>query len=420
MSAAANLGRMAAGGGLADIWAVPEHGRVTRLRGRIVLDFSPDLRGTDRYLYTLSGTPFRDEQEAERIRGLICTDARHMPLEDAVARFRGQRSRTHRATDVIDRYLDAAPRLISERTQRPLAPRTVAAYRAVLTRSRPWFERMTIQQAVAPDALRAWRAWFRLPIEDGGRGLETDQEARNAFAAFRAVVAWYRTTRPGFPAVEWPTMPTALTAKRRGRARQAPAPRLTLPDVVRAIDALPPDRSPIFWTMIYTGARVSEARGVLGCDWTRPRLTIARSAESRSGGCAVRDTTKTGEVGTYELPEWLCDLIDANRRTIDPAEPLFQSLDPRAPGGVISDDAIRDAWAAACERAGVASVPVYRAMKHTQVSALRDAGVPIEDIVSQYRWTSAGMLEHYDEAQDQRRGGVVARLDEMVGKARRG
>ena len=87
---------------------------------------------------------------------------------------------------------------------------------------------------------------------------------------------------------------------------------------------------------------------------------------------------------------------------------------------MISDDAIRDAWATACEKAGVPWVPPYRAMKHTQVSALRDAGLSIEEIVDQYRWTSAGMLEHYDEAKDARRGGVVARLDEMVGKARKG
>jgi len=29
------------------------------------------------------------------------------------------------------------------------------------------------------------------------------------------------------------------------------------------------------------------------------------------------------------------------------------------------------------------------------------------------------MLEHYDEAKDERRGGVVARLDDLVGKARK-
>ena len=117
--------------------------------------------------------------------------------------------------------------------------------------------------------------------------------------------------------------------------------------------------------------------------------------------------------------EWLADLIDKHRRSIDPEAPLFQSPDPRAPKGAFSDDALRDAWMAACGRACVPRVSVYRAMKHTQVSALRSAGLSIEDIVDQYRWTGAGMLDHYDERKDERRGAVVARLDELVGNARR-
>jgi len=71
---------------------------------------------------------------------------------------------------------------------------------------------------------------------------------------------------------------------------------------------------------------------------------------------------------------------------------------------MFSDDAIRDAWAAASESTGVPWVSPYRALEHTQISALRDAGVPIEDIVEQCRWTSADMMGHDDEAKDERRG----------------
>ena len=46
---------------------VPDYGRATRLRGVIVLDFSPDLRGSKRYLWSLKGTAFESEAEAERI-----------------------------------------------------------------------------------------------------------------------------------------------------------------------------------------------------------------------------------------------------------------------------------------------------------------------------------------------------------------
>ena len=398
---------------------VPDLGRVVWVRNGWRIDFSPHLRGSARYLWALRGRPFQTREQAEEIRAVICTDSRRIPLADAVAQFKSQRSRTHRALDVIDRYLEAAPRIVSERTDRPLSPRTIAAYRAVLGRSRPFFAGLTIQEATRADTLRAWKAWFQLPKSEGGRGLTSDHEGRNAFAAFRAVIAWYRTTRVDFPEPDWPTMPTALTAKRRNRTRRDSEARLSLPEVVRAIDALPADRAPIFWVMFYTGARPTEARGVLGCDWDRPRLRICRSAANRSGGCAVRDTTKTGEIGTYELPDWLCDLIDQNRVSIDRDAPLFQNPDRQAPEGVISDDAIRDAWMAASEAIGLPWVPPYRAMKHTQVGALRGAGIPIEDIVAQYRWTGSAMLEHYDEAKDERRGGVVARLDDLVGKARK-
>lgn len=421
MSAAATkLGRMAEDERRAHLLAMPDFGRSVFVKGAWRLDFSPELRGTARFLWAEHGVRFESKEQTERCRKIINADCRNMALEDAVAAFRGNRSRTHRATDVIDRYLAAAPTLLSPRTDRPLSPRTVAAYTAVLGRCRPFFEGLTIAQATQDDTLRAFKAWFQLPESAGGRGLKSDHEGRNAFAAFRAVISWYRTTRRDFPAPNWPTMPTAITAKRRNRTRRDAEVRISLPEVVRAIDAMPPERQTIFWVMFYTGARPTEARGVLGCDWTRPRLRICRSASTRSGGCAVRDTTKTGEIGVYELPEWLCEMIDGQRGSIAPDWPLFENPDPRAPRGVISDDSIRDAWSAACDTAEVPWVPPYRAMKHTQVSALRDAGLSIEEIVDQYRWSGSGMLEHYDEAKDARRGGVVRRLDEMVGKARKG
>lgn len=400
--------------------AVPDSGKVRqRPDGRIYLDFSPEIRDGSRYLWTFFGKAFESREAAELVRRRICQDAVNMPLVDAVARYRGRRSRAHKATEVIDRYLEAAPALISERTDRRLAPRTIDAYARVLRRARPWFADQTILEATQPAALRRFKAWFQLP-PPAGRGLESDQEARNAFAAFRAVVAWYRTTRPDFPEPDWPSMPTALTAKRRGMARRPAPVRIGLPDVVRAIESMPEARRPIFWAMLYCGARPTEARGVLGQDWTRPRLTIRRSAASRASDADIRDSTKTGEVGVYELPEWLCDLIDRNRVSIAPDAPLFAQTDRRARGALYSDDTLRDAWKAACERVGLPFVPVYRAMKHTQVGALRAAGLPLEDIVAQYRWTGPAMLEHYDEGQNERRSGVVARLDALVGPARSG
>jgi hypothetical protein len=421
-AAQAIVERMADDDRRAMLLAVPNVGRVTRRRGRIVLDFSPELRGTDRYLWTFSGRAFESESAAESVRQRICQDAAHMPLSDAIARFRGDRSRTHKATDVVDRFLEAAGMTPSERTGQLIRPRTLAAYRAILRRGRPFYAGMTIAELTRADTLRRLKGWFRMPVEQGGRGLQSDQEARNFFAAFRAVVSWYRTTRRDFPAPDWPSMPTAITAKRRNVGRRAAENRLTLAQVVRAIDAIPEDRQPLFWVLFYTQARPTEVRGVLGEDWVRPRLTIRRSAESKSGAAEIAPTTKTGETGTYELPEWVAALIDkqCTGARFNADAPLFRNPDARAGGGIFSDDAIRGTWETATKRAGIPWVPVYRAMKHTQVSALRDAGISIEEIVDQCRWTSSAMLEHYDEARDVRRGAVVARLDAMVGRARSG
>ena len=397
---------------------VPEFGRIVTRRGRIVIDWSPHIRDAGRYLWAFSGRAFVDARQAEEVRLAICRDARHMPLVDAIARFRGRRSRAHKAVDVIDRYLAAAPSLVSERTDRRLAPRTIDAYARVLGRMRPWLGDQTMQEATTAEALRRLKAWYILP-PPAGRGV-SEQEARNAFAALRAVVAWYRTTRRDFPAPDWPSMPGALRARAHSRERRGTPARIGLPDVVRSVESMPEHRQPIYWIMIYCGARPTEARGVLGQDWSRPRLTIRRSAASRSSGAEVRGATKTGEAGSYDLPEWLCDLIDRHRVSIAPDAPLCAQTDARARGSLYSDDSLRDCWQAACARTGIAPVSLYRAMKHTQVGALRAAGLPIEDIVAQYRWTGAAMVEHYDEARDERRGAVVARLDDLVRGVARG
>ena len=150
---------------------VPNLGRVVWVRNGWRIDFSPTFGGARAICGRCGARPFQTREQAEEIRAVICTDSRRIPLADAVAQFKSQRSRTHRALDVIDRYLEAAPRIVSERTDRPLSPRTIAAYRAVLGRSRPFFAGLTIQEATRADTLRAWKAWFQLPKSEGGRGL---------------------------------------------------------------------------------------------------------------------------------------------------------------------------------------------------------------------------------------------------------
>ena len=80
-------------------------------------------------------------------------------------------------------------------------------------------------------------------------------------------------------------------------------------------------------------------------------------------------------------------------------QPLFRNPDVRAASHMWGEDAIYATWKTATEAAGLPWVPPYQSMKHTQVSALRAAGIPIDDIVEQCRWATPAMMEHYDDAQ---------------------
>lgn len=400
---------------------VPDVGRVVRLRNRIALDFSPHLRGTDRYLYAFAGRPFVSQEQAIEVLQTIRRDARHMPLVDAAARFKGRRARAHLATEVVERYLAAAPMLVSERTDRMLRPRTIAAYAAVLRRMRPFLEGQTILEATRADTLRRLKAWYRLPAEKGGRGLATDQEARLAFGAFRAVVAWYRTTRRDFPEPDWPSMPSAIAARRRSKvSRHEREIRLTLDDVVRVISRMPEGRQLPYWLMFYTGARPTEARAVLVEDWARPYVRIGRSASGATSRAEALDGTKTYEARTCRLPDHVCELADraAREYRLQPRAPLCRNQSPIARGPLIAHETLGDWWAAASAAAGVPLVPLYRAMKHSQVSALISAGLDPNRVAEMYAVGEGVLRDHYDERRDERRGEVVDMLEKLAGKAR--
>lgn len=404
----------------ATLLEMPNFGRVTTKGKRIVLDFYPDLKGPARYLQSFAGKAFTDESHAETVRAAICRDARSMGLSEAVAQFRSSRSRANKISKVFEDFYEAveSKRWQSERTGEFLSPRTIGAYKRVLKRAAPYFEGMTVAEATDGRTLRDFKAWFRRPKPDG-RGLKSDQETRNAFAALRSVIRWYRVQNPIFQAPDWPPMPTAATAKRKNE-NERNENRLTLPETVRGIDCIPPERQPLFWVLFYTQARPTEVRGVLGADWKSPTLTIRRSAEGSSSNSGIRDTTKTGESGKWELPGWVCDLIDEHCGHVrfSPRLPLFRNPNPQAQGDIYSYDALRDTWALATAQAEIPWVPVYKAFKHTIVTAFRDSGMDIEEIVAQCRFRSDQMVDVYDQRADERRSGTVSVLDEWVSKAR--
>ena len=284
----------------------PQYGRVARVQGKgIVIDFSPEIRDSERYLWTFYGKPFASEAEAEGVRQRICEAARSVPIREAITQFRGRLSRKSQAWAVCDRFLDSAARVGSLRTGEPYAQRTIAHYRAVLTRAEPFMRGMTFDLLCSTRKLTEFRAWFR-----NERDLESDTEMLNAFIALKAVARFYAQERPGFR-VEWPPLPSKTKAAQKNRKRRRkPEAKLTLPEVVQRIEAIPEARRIPFWLMFFTQSRIAEIRGILGVDYERPRVRIQQSADGKRAIDPVRDSTKTDEDGAYTLPDWLCDLID--------------------------------------------------------------------------------------------------------------
>ncbi len=118
------------------------------------------------------------------------------------------RSKADLLSNVIENFLNDAPSMGSLRHGgEPYSPRTLDHYRTVLHRAQPYFEGMTMRQFFKTNELLRFKGWFRKEArpEDAapepgkyGRGLKTQNEMTNCFAALRAVVNYYRLTHPGF------------------------------------------------------------------------------------------------------------------------------------------------------------------------------------------------------------------------------
>lgn len=72
-------------------------------------------------------------------------------------------------------------------------------------------------------------------------------------------------------------------------------------------------------------------------------------------------------------------------------------------------------WRLACARAGVAYVPVYRALKHSPGTALLEAGLSREDLRAAFRHKNARTTMIYELENTQRRERATEKLEEMVG-----
>ena len=413
MSAAANLERWSIpseGVNLSD--EMPDYGHVVRRKGRKgpEIDFYPEIKGRGRYLCSYRGTAFESIEEAERVRILINSDCRSMSLPDAIDRFRGPRSQKTQAWHVCEAFLEHARKTGSLKTGRPYAGRTVTHYTAVLNRARPFIEGQTFEELTRPKRLAELKAWYR-----NERGLRFETEMANAFIALKAVARFYAQDRPGFR-VEWPPLDSKTkTAQRNRKRRRARETTLTLRQVAERVEAIPERRQVPYWLLFFSQRRLSEIRGILGVDCERPRVFIGRAADGKQGGAPIRDSAKTDEDGWYPMPEFVWELIERHctAARFDPAQPLVQNDDPRAPAGCISDEALRDGWDMAGKRLEQTHVPLYRAMKGTGISGLLDAGVSEEDVLALTGHTERATLDIYDRKRETRRQRAVTQLDEL-------
>jgi integrase len=114
------------------------------------------------------------------------------------------------------------------------------------------------------------------------------------------------------------------------------------------------------------------------------------------------------------LPDFVLELIERHCTHVrfDSSLPLFRNPDSEA--SMWAHNALTNVWKAACASIGIPYSPPYQCLKHVQVSALRESGVPIDDIVEQCRWTSKEMMERYDVQRDDRRDKVTAQLGRLA------
>jgi integrase len=155
-------------------------------------------------------------------------------------------------------------------------------------------------------------------------------------------------------------------------------------------------------------------RIVRACGRPRPRRSRhCREAFKSQGSGAKRGETKTGEQGDYpvstELREWIAQHVPEARR-FQPDAPLFAH--PRT-SNPYSAGVLRELWQDACDAADVTYIPLYRAMKHTTFTALREAGVPRDEVQALARHRDPRTTDIYDLTDEQRRRRALDSLEQL-------
>ncbi len=362
------------------------------------LDFSPYLSGRERRLTGHCGHPFESREHAEAILNQIRGLHGRMPLSEAVSRYRQPRSRPNLVSEKVAQWIKHVE------SCGDYQPATIVRYRGYTEGHFAWWKGRSLYD-VQYHTLDEWIAWLR-------ERKQSDKSIKNVLAAFRSFYTWLRRGRErDFPRLEFPRVKIKARTKRSVMDLQDRA------DAIAAIRAA--DRG--IFLALKMGIRPGEARALRIADsnFATGVLSIGEALKSQGSG-AKRGETKTGEPGDYpasvELREWIAEHVPEARR-FQPDAPLFAH--PRT-GNPYSAGVLRKLWIAACDAAEVEYIPLYVATKHSTITALREAGVPLDEAQALARHRDPRTVgRYYDLTDDQRRKRALDSLERVEDEARR-
>lgn len=180
------------------------------------------------------------------------------------------------------------------------------------------------------------------------------------------------------------------------------SPRIIAPATQDAILAeIPIERRGAFIALVEHALRPGEVRAfnVGDYSWKERMLTVSTAMKGLSSD-APRRGTKTGDVFRFEacenLSAWLEQHIEKTDR-LDGERPLF--INP-ATGGRWSYWALREQWQRAGQAVGLSGVRLYEGTKHSTLTALRNAGVPLDVVQRAARHKDRRTTERYAQLGD--------------------
>jgi integrase len=271
---------------------------------------------------------------------------------------------------LVEEWLNwlASPAALSPKTKRPYAPRT--AYRYGESWARLFALLLRGRDSSLSDLTRGFLSDYRSQRRKAGVKGSTVNRDMVALAAF---LRWGEEER-GLPIVR-PKMPR----EREGTGRE----RWLSADELRSLEnALPARWRPLFALLVYTGARIGEAQGLL---WGDVRLAERRIILSEG----ARRLKNLGSARILPVPERLAQLLASHAAMVPtgPADPVF-------PGPLGNYVRAIKAFRRACQTAGLTGL-VPHDLRHTFAVHAIQNGVPLPRLQKLLGHATPAMVMRY-------------------------